>query len=81
MEAPLSQREFDLWRESDREFKQRMEEHMAAQATVNLDIKLRVNSLEVNQENAGKLSAKLSSVVAAGVAAVITGVFHLLGGK
>lgn len=81
METPLTQREFDLWRESDEAFKRRLEEHMTTQAVINLDTAVRVKALEVNQENAGRLSAKLSTVVAAAVSALIGGTFALIGGK
>lgn len=81
METPLTQREFDLWRESDEAFKRRLEEHITTQAVINLDTAVRVKALEVNQENAGRLSAKLSTVVAAAVSALIGGAFALIGGK
>ncbi len=41
----------------------------------------RVTSLEVNQDNAGKISAKLSAGVSLAVSAVIQGLFAAIGGK
>ena len=54
---------------------------MKTQTATNLHNEGRIVALEVNQKNAGKLSAKLSGVIAAVGTAVINGVFLLLGGQ
>lgn len=81
MAEPLSAREFDTWREGHDRNIERILAHLDAQVTLNRSNEGRIVALETNQAAAGKLSAKLSGVVGAIVAAVITGVFHVLGGK
>lgn len=77
----LTTREFDGWRVEHDKKMDRLVELMELQNTTNLETAVRVRALEVNQENAGKLSAKLSTVVAAAVSAAIGGMFALLGGR
>jgi hypothetical protein len=77
----LTTREFDTWREGHDAKVDRILDALERHDARNLDVEGRVTSLEVNQRNAGKLSARLSGAVGAIVAATITGVLHLLGGK
>jgi len=49
---PLSQREFDLWREADEDFKRQMLEHVKGQGVVNLAMEKRVTTLETHREHA-----------------------------
>lgn len=59
----------------------RILDHLEKQTDINLTVERRITALETNQENAGKLSAKISGAMGAVVAAVITGVFHWVGGE
>lgn len=77
----LTQREFDTWRDTHDAKVDRILDAIERHDARNLDVEGRVRALEVNQANAGKLSARLSGAVGAVVAAIIAGVFHLLGGK
>jgi hypothetical protein len=64
---PLSQREFDTWRESDEAFKREMRDHILVQTTTNLAVEGRVTSLETHREHAiigiGIFSSIISTIV------------------
>lgn len=81
MAEPLSQREFDLWREGHDDRMERLLDYMDSQVTLNRSNEGRIVALETNQAAAGKLSARLSGAVGAVVAALISGVFHFIGGR
>lgn len=80
MEAPLTQREFDTWRESDRDFKANMLAHIKDQQNLNLIMDRRVGTLELNRDNDKSQSAKWTTVIAAAVSAAIGGVFAYMKG-
>ncbi len=67
----LTQREFDLWREGDKEFKALALQHFEKVGVVAIVTERRIVSLETNQLNAGKLATWLSGVVATIVTAGI----------
>jgi hypothetical protein len=74
----ISHREFDAWRQSHDAKVDRILDHLERQTERNLAVEGRVTALEVNQLNAGKLSAKISGAMGAIVAAIVTGIFALL---
>ena len=71
MEAPLSQREFDTWREEDTAFKVEMRSFMAIQNDVNLDVERRVTSVETNYQRLEQRAITRTGIVSSIVAAVI----------
>jgi hypothetical protein len=77
----LTQREFDSWRDAHDAKVDRILDALEKQTDRNLEVAERVTRLEQNQMAAGKLSARLSGIVGAIAAAIISGVFLLLGGK
>lgn len=77
MAIPLSQREFDTWRESDTAFKEQMLAHITQQTATNFDVERRVSTLQAYQDRSntrtGVISTLVSSVVAAIVGAIAGG--------
>ena len=74
METPLSQREFDTWREGDETYKHVMQNFVNTQSAFNLKIVDRVSAVEAKQEDCesslGRRSGLISGVVAAIVGAI-----------
>jgi hypothetical protein len=62
---PLSQREFDLWREADEEFKRAVLKHVEAQVALNLASEQRLTKLETHREHAIISLGIFTSLVAA----------------
>lgn len=86
MSDPLSQFEFNLWREGDTAFKRQMLDHIASQQTLNAILDRRMTTAEVNlatmdaNRNSDRASmAKWATVIAAAISAAVGGLFSLLG--
>jgi hypothetical protein len=80
-ESPyLTSREFDRWATGHDARIERLVVALDKQLEMNIVNERRFTSLETNQDNAGKLSARLGAITGAVVAAVISGVFQLIGG-
>jgi len=88
----LTIREFDLWRtEHDKKVDRILnftETYRDAAVTnerllrgVAVATESRLTNLEVNQENAGKLAARMSGIVAAAVAAAVSAAIGFIGGQ
>ncbi len=76
MHEPLTQREFDTWRESDRAFKEQVLSHMEYQETTNRDTARRVTSLEIKDSERSVFRVGfISSVISAIVGGVTGAVF------
>jgi hypothetical protein len=69
MEA-LSQREFDLWREGDNEFKGEMRAFIAAQIKLNLGSEKRLTKLEEKSDSGERRAAIITGLVSSIVGAV-----------
>lgn len=63
--TPLSQHEFDLWREGDTTFKTAILKHIETQVELNRESEGRLVALETNQLRAGTLASWISAVIAA----------------
>lgn len=78
MDATLTQREFDTWREGDSEFKQQLVAHMAQQTRLNLLVEGRITAVEIQvrecSEGATRRTVWLSSLVSA-IAGAVAGHF------
>ena len=70
---PLSQREFDTWREDDRAFKDDMRAFMESQTRLNLDYEGRLSTVEAKQDDCESTINRRSGMIAGLVAAVIGG--------
>ena len=60
---PLTQREFDIWRESDTEFKQRLETHLIAQETLNRDSEARLRVIEHDHDRMMTKSGWIATII------------------
>ncbi len=63
MDALLTQREFDTWRESDNEFKGEMRAFIAAQVALNLSTEKRVATVETRLENGERRVAIITGLI------------------
>ena len=68
---PLSQREFDTWRETDTAFKEQMLAHITQQTAVNFDVERRVTTLQTHQDRSNTRVSIISTLVSSVVAAVV----------
>lgn len=81
LEPTVSAREFERWMQHlDSRF-DRAEARLDRSSRFEDDLNTRVQALETNQTHAGKLSAKLSTIVSLMVTALVSGVLHFLGGR
>lgn len=69
-EPPLTQREFDAWREGDAEFKRRVLDHIEKQHDRNIEVESRLTAVEGGEQRNKRVS--VGSVVAAIVTAALT---------
>ena len=74
---PVTVREFERFAADVKESLNRIEAHMEKQDDRHLATSLEIGQLKSNQLRAGKIAAGLSAIIAA----LITAIFHLLGGK
>ena len=81
METPLSQREFDSWRQDDDVFKQRIEGFLTAQTEINLDNSAAISTLRAKQEECQEHVARRTTWVSALVSAIVGGIVGLFAGK
>lgn len=75
-ETPLSQREFDTWREDDREFKGEMRQFVAAQVSVNLTNERRISTIEEKQKSNDRKVVALTTVISSAVTSALAYVFN-----
>jgi hypothetical protein len=75
MEQPLSQREFDLWREADNDFKQQVLTHVQGQIALNLQSEGRMKAIEIRQDS----SERRATLVATGFSTVMAALAALFG--
>lgn len=78
-ESPLTQREFDVWREGDNAFKARLEQHLIAQQQVNTDTEARLKVLEDQHERANTRTGYIAAIVAGFAGTIVHTIFHKLG--
>lgn len=75
MSEPLTQREFELWREGDAEFKQQLLAHVQEQVKLNISVAQRLSTVEAKQEecenSVSRRTTWISSLVAAAVGGVV----------
>ena len=71
MDTPLTQREFDTWRQEDHAFKSELRGFMTTQTTINLDVEGRVSTVEAKQEDCEETTNRRATWVSAVVSAVI----------
>jgi hypothetical protein len=71
MDAPLSQREFDTWREADNTFKGEMRDFIAAQVHLNLGSENRLTKVEEKQASSERKVIAITTVVSAAVGALM----------
>ena len=81
MDAPLSQREFDTWRESDTTFKEDIRQFMQLQTDINLNMEGRMSSVEGNYEQLEQRAITRIGLISSFIAAVIGSVGGWLAGK
>lgn len=73
MDKLLSQREFDTWRESDAEFKNRVLGHIETQTVDNLRTENRLSTLESDKEHSLRQHGWVNNMVAAVIGAIVGG--------
>lgn len=79
MEEPLTQREFDLWREADNQFKVRLEAFIDKQVEINEDAKVRLKALEVANDRSVMRTGLVATVVSGIGGTVIHTLFKKMG--
>lgn len=70
MEAPLTQREFDLWREADSVFKSEMRTFIGAQVGLNLAAEHRFTAVEERQASGERKVIAITTIVSSVIGAV-----------
>jgi hypothetical protein len=75
MDAALTQREFDTWREGDEAFKQEMRQLMFAHADLHRETEGRLSVLETNQKKQTTQTVNRTTWVSAIVSAIVGGLF------
>lgn len=71
MNEPLTQREFDTWRETDSLFKQQMLAHISNQTETNFGVERRVSMLEAHKDKSNTRVSVISSLVSAVVGGIV----------
>ena len=71
MDAPLTQREFDLWREGDDTFKHVMRGFINTQTALNLSVQGRLSTVEAEQEECKEFTNRRATWISGVVAAII----------
>ena len=76
MDALLTQREFDSWRQEDHTFKQEIRAFITTQTAINLDIEGRVSTIHTKQDECEQTTNRratwVSTIVSAAIGAVVT---------
>jgi ferric-dicitrate binding protein FerR (iron transport regulator) len=75
MDAALTQREFDTWREGDEAFKQEMRQLMMLHADLHRKVEGRISTLEANHKKQTTQAVNRTTWVSAIVSAIVGGLF------
>ncbi len=71
MDTPLSQREFDTWRESDNTFKGEMRDFIAVQVGLNLAAEHRFTKVEEKQASSERKVIAITTVISSAIGALM----------
>lgn len=78
MDAPLSQREFDTWREGDETFKSEIRQFISRQTVINLDVEGRLTGVlheHGHRERQTVIRAGFLSSIIGAIVGALTGFF------
>lgn len=76
VDNPLSQREFDTWRDADDTFKAEMRQFCAFQMNTNLTNEHRLTDVEASQKSNDRKVIAMTTVISSAVTSALAYLFH-----